>query len=1022
MKKLLALVLALVMSMSLVTISNAAFKDADKIDYKEAVDVMNAIGVFVGDENGNFNAKENLTREQAAKIIAYLELGDKTADALVGSNIFTDVASTRWSAGFIGYCAQAGVVNGVGDSKFNPTGALTALQFGKMLLVELGYDAKAEKMEGIDWAINTSKLMAKAKLMDGIDGSVNQVITREQAAKMSLNALKAPTVVYDTKGSSLTVNGAEINFGASEAKYNTSDVAADQNISNKQLTNNGGYLVELGEKLYPKLVLVDGDYAEAYDAFLRPADTWYYKNQKIGTYAWTPDLTYTKSVSASELYMDLGISTVANGKKASYVAVDGVRNATQESYLIQKSNTTDKFGGNGVLTEVYKDDNFVYIVEINTYVGDVSAVSAGTKTQNAYVTIANRGNGTSGTYETTDFAVDDVVLYTYSYKLDGAKYEGIQSVTKAAAKITGNLSEVTLGKNATVGSTKYDFSKKIANAADTTMLKYDVDVILDSYGYAIDIQPTNTNTAYAYVLNVKANAGDFNSTAKAELLFTDGTTQVVSLTNEKGATQVFDKDSTATSDYSSSTDHGDIIRVGDIVKYQVSNNGKYTLDRVAAANGTALTQTSGFVSEMPAASHTVATTNGSYQFTFNNSATNKANGKTLFLVATKNGTGTIYTVYEGIKNVPSIANSDGDAVNATVYFENGVAKIVFIDATAAKTLVSSSTVIFLKPNSTMTATTNSKLGTYYTYSEAIVNGEKVENFKVAADSFGTNAAANLAAARAGGMFTAVAYDDNQIATVSSYITAVTGTGKYYNKTVTIAGSAYTYTDDVNVWYLDTNDVLTKVTVTAVADDANDKVYVKKNAGNEITDIVIIEVENKALSNDASIKSITVKGVEAKLVDGVYTATVDAANTTDKRIVIDAADGATVKIVKKGQTSEWAGNNNQAFPAGSYEFTITVTSEDGAMVKSYTLKFDAVTYYTVSFDDASGKAIFVIDGKVYTSSDPLTVAKDETVSFTVKAADGKTLSKVEAGSTELTGFGGVYTLKVTADVTIKATVV
>ena len=39
MKKLLALVLALVMSMSLVTISNAAFKDADSIDYKEAVDV-----------------------------------------------------------------------------------------------------------------------------------------------------------------------------------------------------------------------------------------------------------------------------------------------------------------------------------------------------------------------------------------------------------------------------------------------------------------------------------------------------------------------------------------------------------------------------------------------------------------------------------------------------------------------------------------------------------------------------------------------------------------------------------------------------------------------------------------------------------------------------------------------------------------------------------------------------------------------------------------------------------------------
>ena len=1007
MKKLLALVLALVMSMSLVTISNAAFKDADKIDYKEAVDVMNAIGVFVGDENGKFNAKENLTREQAAKIIAYLELGDKTADALVGSNIFTDVASTRWSAGFVGYCAQAGVVNGVGDSKFNPTGALTALQFGKMLLVELGYDAKAEKMEGIDWAINTSKLMAKAKLMDGIDGSVNQVLTREQAAKMSLNALKAPTVVYDTKGSSLTVNGAEINFGASEAKYNTSDVAADQNISEKKLTS-GEYTVELGEKLYPKLVLVDGDYAEAYDAFLRPADTWYYKNQKIGTYAWTPDLTYTKSVSASELYMDLGISTVANGKKASYVAVDGVRNATQEGYLIQKSNTTDKFGGNGVLTEVYKDDNFVYIVEINTYVGDVSAVSAGTKTQNAYVTIANRGNGTSGTYETTDFAVDDVVLYTYSYKLDGAKYEGIQSVTKAAAKITGNLSEVTLGKNATVGSTKYDFSKKIANVADTTMLKYDVDVILDSYGYAIDIQPTNTNTAYAYVLNVKANAGDFNTTAKAELLFTDGTTQVVSLNNSKDSTNVYTKGTSA-----AGTNSVNVLTVGDIVKYQVNNADKYTLERVAQLNATAANALGTDKDTQASGADKTQTSNGSYSFTANN-VNYTANGKTLFLVATKNGTGTVYTVYEGIKNVPSITTSA--AVNSAVYVENGVAKIVFIDA-RTNALVSSSTVIFLKPNSTMTATTNSKLGTYYTYSEAIVNGEKVENFKVAADSF-----ANVTDARAGGMFTAVAYDDNQIATVSSPISVATGTGKYYNKTVTIAGSAYTYTDDVNVWYLDTNDVLTKVTVTAVADDANDKVYVKKNAGNEITDIVIIEVENKALSNDASIKSITVKGVEAKLVDGVYTATVDAANTTDKRIVIDAADGATVKIVKKGDSSEWAGNNNQAFPANSYEFTITVTSEDGAMVKSYTLKVDAVNYYTVTFDvSEAGKAIFVVDGKVYSDGDTLTVAKDKTVSFTVKAADGKTLSKVEADSTELTGFGGVYTQKVTADVTIKATV-
>ena len=47
-------------------------------------------------------------------------------------------------------------------------------------------------MVGTDWAINTSKLLATTGLMNGIDGSVNQVLTREKAAQMCLNALKTP--------------------------------------------------------------------------------------------------------------------------------------------------------------------------------------------------------------------------------------------------------------------------------------------------------------------------------------------------------------------------------------------------------------------------------------------------------------------------------------------------------------------------------------------------------------------------------------------------------------------------------------------------------------------------------------------------------------------------------------------------------------------------------------------------------------------------------------------------------------
>ena len=81
MKKLLALVLALVMSMSLVTISNAAFSDADKISHDEAVDVLYTLGVINGMPDGSFAPAGNVTRAEMAKMITIIMLGDIDADA-----------------------------------------------------------------------------------------------------------------------------------------------------------------------------------------------------------------------------------------------------------------------------------------------------------------------------------------------------------------------------------------------------------------------------------------------------------------------------------------------------------------------------------------------------------------------------------------------------------------------------------------------------------------------------------------------------------------------------------------------------------------------------------------------------------------------------------------------------------------------------------------------------------------------------------------------------------------------------
>ena len=96
MKKFLSLVLALVMTMSLVTISAGAkdFTDDDAINYNEAIDVMSAVKVIDGYTDGSFKPQTQLNRGQAAKIICNMVLGPTTASALKADAApFKDVAA-----------------------------------------------------------------------------------------------------------------------------------------------------------------------------------------------------------------------------------------------------------------------------------------------------------------------------------------------------------------------------------------------------------------------------------------------------------------------------------------------------------------------------------------------------------------------------------------------------------------------------------------------------------------------------------------------------------------------------------------------------------------------------------------------------------------------------------------------------------------------------------------------------------------------------------------------------------------
>ena len=287
-KRTMCLVLALVMVLGLgVTSASAVTVASDYTDYADitytcAVDVMTAIGVLDGMGDDVFSPEATLQREQAAKIITYLLLGPEDAEKVKGvAAPFEDVVG-RWSAGFIAYCYNEGIVDGVGGNSFEPEGDLTGLQFAKMLLCALGYNQDKEGMTGEEWSIKTARLAVTADLDDGMDGvDLAKVITREQAAQMALNTLRADTVEY-------------IYTVSNSATPRTTTQAWGANISDDGVTSvsaRNPYTIQFAEEHFRKLTLssdvVNGvNYGR--DDFKRPGQTWLLSGNPVAFETDTP--------------------------------------------------------------------------------------------------------------------------------------------------------------------------------------------------------------------------------------------------------------------------------------------------------------------------------------------------------------------------------------------------------------------------------------------------------------------------------------------------------------------------------------------------------------------------------------------------------------------------------------------------------------------------------------------------------------------------------------------------------------
>ena len=209
-KKVLAL--SLVFAMAFTMMAGAAFKDQDKIDssLNDDIQLLTALGVFKGDENGNFNPTDNVRRSEAAKMIYVLKNNgvDDGAVAFQGVSKYSDVPVGHWAEGYINYCTNLGYMGGWqenGVQKFDPNGNVTGVELMKMLLCMIGYKADVQGYTGNGWQTNVLVDAATSGLSVNFTPSVYGATPRQWTARLMVNALNAYWVSY-TKGE-LTYQG-----------------------------------------------------------------------------------------------------------------------------------------------------------------------------------------------------------------------------------------------------------------------------------------------------------------------------------------------------------------------------------------------------------------------------------------------------------------------------------------------------------------------------------------------------------------------------------------------------------------------------------------------------------------------------------------------------------------------------------------------------------------------------------------------------------------------------------------------
>lgn len=177
-------------------------------DASAAEQTVKALGIMVGDEQGNMNLSADVTRAEFTKmLVAASNYRDTISGDGTGYSLFKDVKSGHWASEYIRTAVEAGWVVGFTDGTYRPEKKITLDEVCSAVLRMLGYDSSM--LAGSFPAAQLNKAAALG-LRNQVDCRPGQNMTRRDCMELFYNLMTAQTAEGRVYGETLgytMVNG-----------------------------------------------------------------------------------------------------------------------------------------------------------------------------------------------------------------------------------------------------------------------------------------------------------------------------------------------------------------------------------------------------------------------------------------------------------------------------------------------------------------------------------------------------------------------------------------------------------------------------------------------------------------------------------------------------------------------------------------------------------------------------------------------------------------------------------------------